>query len=208
MSTIVGTAGNDTITPDLVFPGVIVGRPGDGDDSISGGSGGDDFFIGGGGNDTIVADLTGAGFDRVSYAGAPGGVTVHLGAGTTSGAAGQDSLIGDRGFGTRLFGDGGRDTLVAGSGNNQELIGGAGHDSLDGRQGDGISLGLSGEDGDDPSWAAVSMVNSRRGSKAGVVPTASSPVMARCKSCSAKAMMTCCVAAPVALNLSTAAMWS
>lgn len=83
---IVGTPSNDTITPDLLSPGVTGAYPGDGADSILG-LAGDDTIIGGGGNDTIVADPTGAGFDQVSYAGAPGGVTVHLGAGTTSGAA-------------------------------------------------------------------------------------------------------------------------
>ncbi|MCA3279415.1 MAG: hypothetical protein ING10_09125 [Roseomonas sp.] len=69
MPTIIGTSGADTITPGYVSAGVS-GIPGDGDDSIRDGSWGDDFFIGGGGNDTIVADISGVGFDRVSYEGA------------------------------------------------------------------------------------------------------------------------------------------
>jgi Ca2+-binding RTX toxin-like protein len=52
---------------------------------------GNDTLYGGAGNDTLIG---GAGTDLAIYGSATGGVTVNLGAGTSSGAAGTDSLTG------------------------------------------------------------------------------------------------------------------
>ncbi|MCA3340449.1 MAG: hypothetical protein INF90_18195 [Roseomonas sp.] len=168
MPNIFGTSGSDTITPGFTSAGVTGGYPGDGDDSIRG-LDGDDSIIGGGGDDTIVADLSGGGFDRVSYAGASGGVTVNLGTGRSSGAAGNDSLInvdevygsshddllltGNRTDLSLLAGEDGNDTISAegrpSGGILYYLRGGTGNDSLFGGNGGNFPEILEGGDGDD-----------------------------------------------------------
>jgi hypothetical protein len=176
MPNIIGTGGNDTITPDSVTGGVTGGFPGDGDDSILG-LGGDDFIIGGGGDDTIVADGSGAGYDRVSYDGALGGVTVNLGARSSSGAAGNDILVNvDVVYGSGhndllltgvidrvelLAGENGHDTLSAADGISApgslfQLRGGIGNDCLLGNSGTQHIELLYGDDGDDTIAAGAS----------------------------------------------------
>nr|MCU0968059.1 hypothetical protein [Rubrivivax sp.] len=109
-------------------------------DSLTGGDG-SEFFEGGAGNDTVAG---GSGFDTLVFDGAAGAVQVHLGNGTATGAAGNDSFSGIeavRGgsgadsltaaasFGSSLEGAGGNDTLV-GQGSIDTLRGGAGDDTI------------------------------------------------------------------------------
>ena len=178
MAIITGTNGSDTITPTDASGGVTGGYPGDDNDSIRGLEG-DDFIIGGGGDDTIVADVTGAGYDRVSYEGASGGVTVNFGAGSSSGAAGNDSLVNvDVVYGSGhndllltgliervelLAGEAGNDTLSAAAGisardSSFQLRGGSGNDSLLGNSGTQHNEALYGDDGDDTLAAGASSV--------------------------------------------------
>ena len=108
---------------------------GSGDDSLIGGAG-NDTLMGGLGNDTLDG---GTGNDTVTYLTATGGVSVDLLNGTTSGAAGNDTLrsiehiIGSD-FADTLRGDDGANTIRGGNGNDT-LIGGLGNDTLDGGTG-------------------------------------------------------------------------
>lgn len=133
MPTIIGSNGSDTITPHSVSGGVTGDNTGNGHDGILG-LGGDDFIIGGGGDDMIFADGSSAGYDRVSYDGALGGVTVDLGARSSSGAAGNDSLVNV----DVVYGSGHDDLLLTGVIDRVELLAGEnGHDTLSAA--DGIS---------------------------------------------------------------------
>ena len=123
-----------------------------GNDSIDGGAG-NDWLNGGTGNDTLIG---GNGTDWADYADAAGAVTVQLGDnnlsgawGTSSGAAGVDSLSGIE----AVRGGSGDDSLMAnetgtiGVVTSQTLDGGLGNDTL-------VNLGaraalLIGGDGDD-----------------------------------------------------------
>ncbi|MCK1434963.1 tandem-95 repeat protein [Bradyrhizobium sp. 15] len=94
--TLTGTEVADTLTGgdgnDLIFGlgGNDTLKGGAGDDMISGGAG-KDALTGGAGNDTLDG---GADFDRAIYTEATDGITVHLGAGTATGAGvGTDTLI-------------------------------------------------------------------------------------------------------------------
>ena len=129
IANLTGSGFDDTLTGDA-NANVIKG--GAGDDLIAGGLG-DDTLDGGGG--------TG---DTVSYANASGGVTVDLGAGTATGADGNDTLsnfenITGSGFDDTLTGDNGANT-ISGGGGNDIISGGLGNDTLDGGSGTGDTV--------------------------------------------------------------------
>ena len=112
--TILGEAGRDTITG------------GEGNDSLQGGLG----------NDSLIG---GAGTDWASYASATGAVTVNLGAGTSSGADGNDSVTGIE----NVLGGNGADILTGDNFANV-LDGGAGDDRLYGSDGNDTLIGGAG----------------------------------------------------------------
>ncbi|MEY3732491.1 MAG: hypothetical protein RLZZ57_3247 [Pseudomonadota bacterium] len=124
MPNVTATSGADTITPGYVSAGVV-GMPGDGDDSIVA-SHGDDSISGGLGDDTISGDPNGGGYDRLSYDDATGGITVDMGAGTSSGAAGNDrfSQI------DVIHGSSHDDFLRVGNTDYADFLAGAGADTL------------------------------------------------------------------------------
>jgi Ca2+-binding RTX toxin-like protein len=98
--------------------------------------------------EAITADLLG-GADTLSYTGttAANGVTVNLGAGTSSGftqLAGIENVIGGAGNDT-ITGDGNANTLE-GAGGIDTLDGGAGNDTLSGGAGNDILIGGLGND--------------------------------------------------------------
>ncbi|MCX7368181.1 MAG: calcium-binding protein [Alphaproteobacteria bacterium] len=164
-NSLLGSNGNDTLVAggsngQQVFGGndadSLLG--GTNNDYLDGGAG-NDTLSGGAGNDTLDG---GNGTDWLSYADATGSVTVDLGAGRSSGADGDDSLIGienirggnfadsllgGNGADLILVGDDGNDTLVAGGGVNQALSGGNDADSLQG--GNGVGQVLYGDTGND-----------------------------------------------------------
>jgi len=127
-------------------------------DAITG-SAGDNRLDGRGGNDTLNG---GDGNDWVEYNNASGAVTVDLGAGSASGAAGTDvltsienaqgSIYADRLTGSSatnvLEGQDGNDSLFGGAGNDS-LLGGEGNDRLYGEAGDDL---LSGGPRRNTSW--------------------------------------------------------
>src|SRR5882672_8855562 len=156
MAIIVGTAGNDTITPTLVSAGVTGGVPagaadsitgGDGNDTINGG-GGADTSLGGNGNDYIFAVIGtpesidgGAGIDTLDTTLFSGNYVVNLTTGLTNFAGesfinmenlisgtGSDSLTGTAGANLISGGDG-NDTINGGGGADTSL-GGAGNDYI------------------------------------------------------------------------------
>ena len=147
MPIINGTNGNDTLL------GTV-------DDDTINALDGDDNIDGGLGNDVIDG---GAGSDTVSYLSASGPVTVNFsstsGNGFSSGAAGDDFLIGvenvvgsnfdDAISGSSLDnildGAGGNDTILGRLGNDI-IFGGSGNDNLYGQQGDDQLLGGDGND--------------------------------------------------------------
>jgi Ca2+-binding RTX toxin-like protein len=102
------------------------------------GGAGDDILEGGAGNDNLFG---GDGIDLASYAGAPGSVTVTLGAYSGTVSAGVDYFTGIEG----LLGSAFNDTLVGDTGNNV-LRGGAGDDRLYGLAGNDIFVGGPGND--------------------------------------------------------------
>ncbi len=125
-------AGNDT----LANFRRVVGSPYD--DTITG-STGDDTLDPGAGNDTVDG---GPGEDTLSYASAPAGVSVNLGADTASdGQGGTDTIapnsiedVAGSAFDDTLSGDG-NDNVLSGGAGNDDLLGGAGNDTLDGGSG-------------------------------------------------------------------------
>jgi Ca2+-binding RTX toxin-like protein len=119
---VTGGAGNDTLVG-------IEGVYGSNFNDTLIGTAGDNWFAGSLGNDSITG---GGGLDFLSYEEATGGVTVDLGAGTASGADGNDSFSGIEG--------------VDGSWFNDSLIGGAGGDFLFGDRGNDTMLGNGGDD--------------------------------------------------------------
>jgi Ca2+-binding RTX toxin-like protein len=105
--------------------------------------------MGGMGNDNI---LGGAGWDTLSYAAAPGGVTVDLGTSPqgASGGAGVDAMLGiehavGSPYADALYGNAIGNTLQGGAGNDQ-LFGRAGNDFLRGGDGDDRIVGSDGFD--------------------------------------------------------------
>jgi glucose/arabinose dehydrogenase len=152
--TVLGTAGNDTLT----------GTPGDdvicglgGNDKLIG-LGGDDLLSGGDGNDTLVggagddAMQGGDGSDFADYSARTQPVTVTVGTGADDGTAGEaDDVQVDV---ERVNGGSGDDNLFAGPararliglGGADSLHGGAADDMLDGRAGDDQLDGAGGRD--------------------------------------------------------------
>lgn len=141
--TITGTDGDDVICTyegdDVVHggPGNDIIRAGAGRDSVFGDDGVDEL-LGEGGNDTISGGADpdkidgGLGFDTVSYAFDPAGVTVHLGKGTaTDGFSAVDGSIPAETI-TSVFAviGSGFDDILTGSGVLNEMAGGAGDDRL------------------------------------------------------------------------------
>jgi Ca2+-binding RTX toxin-like protein len=128
MGTYIGTAGNDTIIPGFISPGVtpnpVFSTPSNASDSLFG-LAGDDNLNGGGGNDFIDG---GIGNDLLN--GGDGNDTIVGGGGsdTASGGAGDDRIF-SSGFGT-YNGDGGNDEIHASNGLPETLNGGAGIDTL------------------------------------------------------------------------------
>ncbi len=110
-------------------------------DDYLNGRGGNDIIQPGTGNDTVDG---GAGVDIVSYADAPTGVSIDLGAGSTpqaTGGSGTDVLISIEGvFGSRY-----NDTL-SGSAADDRLGGNEGHDTLFGLGGADLLIGDGGND--------------------------------------------------------------
>jgi Ca2+-binding RTX toxin-like protein len=102
---------------------------------VVGGVSGDDLLEGGDGDDTIDG---GGGADTASYASASGDVQVFLSpsGGSSSGAAGNDTLIGIENVVGSAFND-----VIVGNLNADTLAGGGGHDSLRGLGGNDILLG-------------------------------------------------------------------
>ncbi len=121
-----GAAGDDVLTG---FQGIY----GSAFNDVLTGDAQDNYFAGGDGDDTIDG---GAGWDLLSYAGASGGVTVNMAAGTSSGAAGNDrfsnleALTGSR-YNDVLVGSNG-DDLIQGRDGNDNINGGAGNDTIHG----------------------------------------------------------------------------
>jgi Ca2+-binding RTX toxin-like protein len=124
---------------------------GDGADSLLGstvaiidnlnGDGGNDSLQGLIGNDILVG---GAGEDWAIYSGASGSVTVDLGVSRSSGADGNDNILGFEGvmgsvYADSIMGGIGNDTLNGGGGNDT-LIGSSGMDHLIGGTGDDVIL--------------------------------------------------------------------
>ncbi|MGF1639954.1 MAG: Calx-beta domain-containing protein [Rhodospirillales bacterium] len=137
---IVGSEGDDTITPTRVTAGVTGGRPTNEADVIAG-LGGNDLIEGGGGDDTLSG---GNGADTLR--GGDGDDVVDGGNGNDRlyGDKGNDLLLGGAGN-DRLWGGAGNDTLIGGTGNDQ-LRGGGGNDVLDGGTGDDTLFGGDGND--------------------------------------------------------------
>jgi Ca2+-binding RTX toxin-like protein len=97
----------------------------------------------------------GVGTDTADYSGAPGPVTVDLAAGTATGAAANDVLIGIENIRGSAFADlltcKANPSVIEGSGGNDTLHGGAGDDTLDG--GGGHEMLNGGEGIDTVSYA-------------------------------------------------------
>ena len=136
--TATGGAGTDTLIN-------IENVTGSGYDDTLTGDGGSNVLVGGAGNDTLDGGAGdnvldgGAGTDTASYASASSGIAVDLAAGSATGGAGHDKLVGienvtGSGYDDKLTGDAGVNTLVGGAGNDT-LDGGAGNDILDGGAG-------------------------------------------------------------------------
>lgn len=122
-SSIVGGAGDDTLTGSALFPNNLDGQ--DGNDLIVGGAGNDRIF-GGNGNDLILA---GVGDDDIF--GQVGDDTIFGGAGNDSlrGGEGNDLLCGDSGS-DFMDGFSGNDVLLANDGEADTVHGGTGIDVI------------------------------------------------------------------------------
>jgi Ca2+-binding RTX toxin-like protein len=139
-----GGGGNDTIDASAMATQIDV-RGGAGTDTVSGGSAADavsggsenDVVRPGGGNDVVDG---GSGGDTLDLSGAPGGVTVDLAAGQSSGQ-GTDVVSNVE----NVQGSGFADTIV-GNGVANALSGGNGDDVLEGRLGDDAIDGGPGSD--------------------------------------------------------------
>jgi len=135
---------------------------------VNGGPGGDDVLDGGLGDDVLNG---GDGSDTASYAGAPGGVQVFLtaGVGSSSGAAGEDTLISienvvGSAFDDQLLGNAAANAFSAGDGNDYMRSRG-GDDSLSGGNGDDYLGGGFGNDLLDggAGWDRVAYYNDATG---------------------------------------------
>lgn len=134
---LVGGAGNDVLRGDSYLgldtrnSGQILEQPGNG-------APGDDLLEGGLGDDELDG---GAGIDTAVYANASGSVTVDLGAGTASGADGNDTLTGIENLTGSVHAD-----VLLGSNDANWIEGGDGDDALSGRLGNDTLLGGNGSD--------------------------------------------------------------
>ena len=102
------------------------------------GSAANEFFLGGSGADKI--DGAG-GIDTVEFANVGSGVKVDLGAGTTSGGAGNDKLTSVENVRGSIFAD-----TITGSVGANDLRGGRGNDALNGSGGADKLFGEAGDD--------------------------------------------------------------
>lgn len=163
---LVGETGNDTLS----------GGPGDGDnldggvgdDILSGGAGEIDVLHGGAGNDRL--DGGPGGHDIASYKGAGGPVEVDLGAGTVSGAEGEqlsgvedvlggsgDDVLTGSAAPNRLDGGPGNDRLFA-VGGGDEGFGGPGNDACSGEFAAETACGNTGGSGHGTAVALISSI--------------------------------------------------
>lgn len=172
--TVVGSAGNDVVSPSTTIPGQPPpGTRGDsilgnlGNDTLDGGAGGDridggpgaDKLIGGPGADTLIG---GTGLDVASYMNASAAIAVDVENAKWTGAQGdaagdvfsQLEGIEGSGFGDtilggavadRLYGLGGND-MLAGRAGDDLLFGGDAHDTLEGGAGRDLLNGGAGSD--------------------------------------------------------------
>jgi Ca2+-binding RTX toxin-like protein len=123
---LMGTAYNDLLVGD------------DAANVLDGGAG-DDTLTGGNGADTLIG---GSGTDEVSYANAPGAVTLNLDTGGTAGHANGDVYnsienVTGSAFDDNITGNSG-DNLIRGGAGNDTLTGGGGNDTLLGGDGDDL----------------------------------------------------------------------
>ncbi|MES9877434.1 MAG: DUF4347 domain-containing protein, partial [Candidatus Sedimenticola sp. 1PA] len=127
ISSIIGSAHNDTLTGDILS-NVLMG--GAGDDTLNGGAG-SDILEGGEGDDTLDG---GIGIkDVASYENATDGVTIDLSLGAAdqvNEATGTDTLLNINGITGSGF-----DDVLRGDDNNNWIKGGAGDDVIEGRLG-------------------------------------------------------------------------
>ncbi|MGH6718036.1 MAG: calcium-binding protein, partial [Alphaproteobacteria bacterium] len=143
IANVIGGDGNDRITG-TANANMLAG--GAGGDSLAGGDGkdtlfgdqGGDVLIGGAGDDVLNG---GGGSDWASYQDTAAFVLVNLAAGTVSGGAGVDALVGIE----NALGGAGDDIVIGGGGNNK-LAGGAGDDVLLGGGGNDSFIGGDGDD--------------------------------------------------------------
>ncbi|MDP2295755.1 MAG: M10 family metallopeptidase C-terminal domain-containing protein [Pseudolabrys sp.] len=160
---IIGTGSNDQMTGDSRANALAAGA---GNDIITG-NGGNDWLSGGDGNDTFIAKtgdgndtlIGGNGFDTLDYSAVGGGVQVNQVAGTTGGAAGNDTMsdsfefIVGSNFADVLTGNnannalkgGGGDDTINGGGGNDWIAGGTGNDSITLGLGSDVVLFLRGD---------------------------------------------------------------
>jgi len=127
-----GDATSETLTG-TAYGDLIYGA--DGNDTINGGAG-DDNISGGRGNDVLNG---GDGVDVLNYIGSTGSVTVNMGAGTASGASGNDTVSGFE----HLWGSTFSDTLT-GSAGNDTIDGLGGSDTINGEAGDDVLVARAG----------------------------------------------------------------
>jgi Ca2+-binding RTX toxin-like protein len=147
--TATGGSGSDTL---LSIERVIGSRFGD---SLTGSSRAD-IFVGGLGDDSIDG---GGGADTIEFINLGAGVVVDLTAGTTSGGAGNDTLLDIENIAGSIFDDslrgsnkvnvlhgGNGNDIVAGLGGGDRLFGDDGNDSLRGGAGNDVMDGGAGRD--------------------------------------------------------------
>jgi serralysin len=138
---VLGTSGNNVISPFSVSPGVL-GIPGAGADTIDGGAGAD-TMNGGDGNDTYIVDNVGD-IVRESFDDTVGGIDTVLASVSYSLAPGTS---GNRGFGIEnLLLTGSANINATGNAKNNVLIGNSGNNTLEGGAGNDILGGSNGND--------------------------------------------------------------
>lgn len=153
---VIGTAGDDTITPTQTVAGQPM--PGTGNDTVKGGDG-DDFLAGGAGNDFLQGEIGndtleggaggdildgGVGFDVASYTHATSAVAVDMLINNWSGAKGEGA--GDIFYGVEALDGSSFDDILKGINEGARLSGFGGNDSLEGRAASDTLLGGDGND--------------------------------------------------------------
>jgi Ca2+-binding RTX toxin-like protein len=138
---VLGTSGNNFISPFSVSPGVL-GIPGAGADTIDGGAGAD-TMDGGDGNDTYIVDNVGD-IVKENFDDALGGIDTVLASVSYSLAPGT---FGNKGFGIEnLTLTGSANINATGNAKNNVLIGNGGNNILDGGAGNDTINGSNGND--------------------------------------------------------------